>query len=406
MAQKRKATKTTGVYVLFSDTKETKSPRGTKIPDVCYYINFKFERRLTWEKVGWLSEGYSEKLAADVRAERIRSMRHGEELPQQKKKAPTFKSLAIKYLKWSAENKNRKGIEDKSRYENHLKPRFDDKRLDEISLFDLERMKSEMSKAGYTPKTISHCLALIRAMYNYATDRNLYQGDNPIKKKRPGQKKGIMPTVRNARDRFLSFEEVETLLHELKRNVRVKKEYRELKDPRLHDITLLSLHSGARASEIFNLKGHDIDFRNGLITLRDTKNTETRYAPITEAVREMLKCRMPENPNNYIFTDSKGQKIKEVSNAFERAVNRLGFNENVTDNRYRVVFHTCRHTFASWLAIQGTPLYTIAKLMGHKSISMSERYSHLSPDHKKQAVNDLDLSFQSRKNKKENAKAE
>jgi integrase len=108
-------------------------------------------------------------------------------------------------------------------------------------------------------------------------------------------------------------------------------------------------------------------------------------------------------PDAYVFTKdvrkskstSKDEptKIKEVSNAFERAINRLGWNEGVSDPRQRVVFHTCRHTFASWLAIQGTPIFTIAKLMGHKSIAMSERYSHLSPDHKKEAVNGLEAAL-------------
>ncbi len=386
MAQQRKATKTIGVYELVSDSKETKSPRGKTIPDVCYYINYKLDGKLFWEKVGWISEGYSDKLASHIRSERIRSIRHGEELPQQKQKAPTFKSLAEKYLKWSSENKSREGMEDKSRYENHLKDRFEEKYLDQISPFDLECMKSEMLKAGFAPKTVSHILGLIRAMFNKAADWGLYQGPNPVRKVK-------MPVIQNARDRFLTFEEADVLLHELKRNVRVKKECRELKDPRLHDITLLSLHTGARASEIFNLKGHDVDFQNGLITLRDTKNTETRHIPMTEAVRRLLKRRTPQEPSGYVFTDAEGRKIKEVSNAFDRVVNRLGFNKNVDDPRQRVVFHTCRHTFASWLAIQGTPLYTIAKLMGHRSISMSERYSHLSPDHKKESIVQLEQSI-------------
>jgi len=64
-----------------------------------------------------------------------------------------------------------------------------------------------------------------------------------------------------------------------------------------------------------------------------------------------------------------------------------------------VVFHSLRHSFASWLAIQGTPILTIARLMGHKSISMSERYSHLSPDHKKDAVNGLESAINGYKNK-------
>lgn len=385
----RKRTGEKGVYEIVSENKTTKSTRGKTIPDVCYYIAFKIEGKLTWEKIGWLSEGFSVTVAADIRAERMRTKRHGDDLPQQKKKALTFSALAKKYLKWSSENKSREGIDDKSRYENHLQTRFDDKRLDEISPFDLERMKSEMAKAEISPKTISHCLGLLRAMYNRASDWNLYEGPNPVKKIK-------MPVIQNARDRFLSIKEADTLLKELRRNPRYKKEHRDLEDPKLHDIALISLHSGARASEIFNLKIQDIDFESGLMTLRDTKNTETRYAPMTAAVRDMLKRRMPSDgekqidPNACIFTDEDGAKIQEVSNSFERVVDRLGFNDGVTDRRQKVVFHTCRHSFASWLAIQGTPLYTIAKLMGHKSIAMSERYAHLSPDHKKDAVNGLE----------------
>ena len=390
---KRHVTQYPGVY-------ERNAERLIGVPDICFDISYKNkDGKKIWEKVGWKSQGYSSDLARKIRNERIIALQHGDDLPSEKVKAPMFKTVAEKYLKWSSENKNREGIEDKSRYENHLQSRFDNKRLDEICLLDLERMKSEMGKSGLSPKTISHCLGLLRAIYNKATDWNLYGGGNPIKKKRPGEKKGIMPTVRNARDRFLSVEEAGLLLKELKRNHQIKKEYKELKDQKLHDIVLISLHSGARASEIFNLKWQDVDLQNGLMTLRDTKNTETRYAPMTDAIRVILKGRMPSDeadqidPNAYVFTNEDGEKIEEVSNTFERVVARLGFNKGVTDRRQKVVFHTCRHTFASWLAIEGIPIYTISKLMGHKSIAMSERYAHLSPDHKKQAVMGLEQAF-------------
>jgi len=392
MANKRESTKYPGVYQRNFET-------ASKRKDVAYDIAYRHEGRKIFECIGKLSEGYSAKLAADVRSERIRSKRHGEELPYQKKQAITFQKLAEKYLKWSSENKSRNGIDDQSRYDNHLKDRFDNKRLDAIAPLDLERMKKEMAKDEMAPKTISHCLALIRAMYNKAAEWNLYQGDNPVKKIK-------MPTVQNARERFFSMEEAELLLKELKRNHHCKNEYRELKDPKLHDISLISLQTGARAGEIFNLKGQDINLENEIITLRDTKNTETRYAPMTKDIKKMLKRRIPENPGNYIFTDQDGKKIKEVSNAFQKIVDKLEFNKNVDDPRQRVVFHTCRHTFASWLAIQGTPLYTIAKLMGHKSISMSERYSHLSPDHKKDAVNGLAVALKKHKGRVVEIKAE
>jgi site-specific recombinase XerD len=67
----------------------------------------------------------------------------------------------------------------------------------------------------------------------------------------------------------------------------------------------------------------------------------------------------------------------------------LGFNDGVEDTRYRVVFHTLRHTFGSWLAIRGESLQTIKELMGHRRISQTQRYAHLSPDMKRQAVEGL-----------------
>jgi integrase len=381
MRVNRKATKEKGVYELVSDTKKVGGH-----PDVCYYINFKLDGKLVWEKIGWLSEGYSVKLAAMVRSERMRSIRFGQELPQQKKKVPLFGTVAERYLEWAKTTKTRGGADDKSRYENHLRPRFEKTPMDGISVSDLERMEPEMQGAGISPKTISHCLGLMRAMFNKAADWDLFKGPNPVQKVK-------MPTIQNTRDRFLTVVEARVLLRELKHNTRCKTKYIEYEDPKIHDIALLSLHTGARASEIFKLKASDVDFDNGLIALRDTKNTETRYAPMTADVREMLSRRIPANPGDYVFKDENGEMIEEVTKSFERAVDRLGFNEGVTDRRKKLVFHSLRHTFASWLAIQGTPLLTIARLMGHKTIAMSFRYAHLSPDHKKDAVNGLEAAF-------------
>lgn len=243
----------------------------------------------------------------------------------------------------------------------------------------------ELSRSRLSPATVKHCLAIVRQIYNKAKIWGLYDGENPIK----GVK---MPVLQNERQRFLSLKEIEVLLQELKMNRR-KKVPEELKDPVLHDMALFSLHTGARAGEIFKLNGRDLDFKNGIIALVDTKNTAKRHVFMTEALRAVLERRRPENLNNYVFPSKSAGKIIEISRAFQRVVDRLEFNKGVTDRRHKVTFHTLRHTFCSHLAIQGETLQTIAELAGHKTLQMVKRYSHLSEDHKRSAALKLEKSF-------------
>jgi len=365
----RQKTKHTGVYERASQKKVFNGK-----PDICYDISYKFEGKKKWEKVGWLSEGYSAKLATQIRGERIRSIRHGLELPQQRSKSPLFKDIANKYLFWAMENK-KSWFSDQHRYRNHLSQRLDEKRLNEISSLDLERIKSELIKEGLSPATVKHVLVLFRQMINKAIAWGMYEGKNPIQ--------GIkMPVIQNQRERFLSYEEADRLLTELKKS-----------STALHDMTLLSLRTGLRAGEIFNLKGHDINFKNELITILDAKNKDSRKAFMTTAIKEMLKERIPESPDNFIFKDQRnGNKIKEVSRTYRGIANRL-FNKKVKDPRQRVTFHTLRHTFASWLALQGESLLTIRELLGHKSFAMTQRYTHLMPDEKRRAAVMLESAF-------------
>ena len=112
---KRVLTKYRGVYRRRS---EAKLHNGKS--DVCYDITYKLNGKKIWEKAGWASEGYTAKLAAQIRSERMRSIRHGEELPSQRKQVPYFKEVAAKYLEWAKENRSRQGRDDFYRYRKHL----------------------------------------------------------------------------------------------------------------------------------------------------------------------------------------------------------------------------------------------------------------------------------------------
>jgi integrase len=244
-------------------------------------------------------------------------------------------------------------------------------------------MKSELLKKGMAPASVKHCLVLFRQMINKAKAWGKYSGENPIK--------GVnIPVPQNQRERFLSYEEADRLLIELAKVSKV-----------VHDIALLSLQTGLRAGEIFNLKGQDLDFENSLISVMDSKNKQSRKAHMTGAVKAMLSERKPKNPEDHVFKDKlHGGRIQFISQTYRKTISRLGFNKGMTDRRQQVNFHTLRHTFASWLALQGTPILTISQLLGHKSLAMTQRYSHLSPDHKKDAVQSIERLFNERRNGK------
>ncbi len=351
-------------------------------PDRTYYIRFKDkDGRDIRQKVGKLSEGikpeYCAKVLQDKQAEYLEK-RYKTRAERKKDELTLGGFIEKHYLPWAKTNK-KTWKDDEGNYRRWIKPHLADLPMKDISPFHLEKLKKAMKDEGKAPQTIKHALCVIRQAYNKASSWGMYDGPNPVK--------GIkMPSVKgNKRQRFLSLEEAKTLLDELKKV-----------SQQTHDEAMISLHCGLRFGEIANLKWADIDFENETIHIKDPKGGEDRHVYMTPQVKEMLSDRMtPEaRPTDLIFPDVNGKPKKAVSRAFFRAVERLGFNEGIEDPRDKVVFHTLRHTFASWLAIQGTPILTLKELMGHKSLAMTERYSHLMPDVKREAIKGLARAFE------------
>lgn len=363
---KRHATQFPGVY-------SRRAERIKGVPDTCFDISYKKDGKKVWEKVGWLSQGYSADLARQIRNNRIYDIQHGNELPKEKKVAPTFGQLMKKYLEWADSNKANGRTTDSYLYK-HLM-HLDEKRLDEISPFALEVLKQDILNKGLAPATAKHVLVLVGEVYNKAISWGEYTGENPVKKVK-------LPALQNKRERFLTYEEATNLLNVL-----------EKKSLQLHDICLLSLYCGLRAGEILNLRGQDLDFENDFIHVSDPKNKHPRKAYMTARVKEMLLTRIPESPGEIIFKDRKGGKIKSVSRTFERVVDEISLNDGIKDTRQKVVFHTLRHTFGSWLALQGEPIQVIGELLGHRTLTMTMRYSHLTSDHKRKAAERLEKTF-------------
>jgi integrase len=374
------------------------------IPDRYFAIRYQVDGERREEGLGWASEGWNEKDAALELAKLKRSAKVGEGPTRlvEKRQAAAARREALEAERLKQERENltftefwggtyfplskrdktqRTWQREQSFFKKWLDPSLGKKPLSKISPLDLERIKRAMADAGRSPRTIEYLLAVCRQVFHLARDRGMFQGEPPTAKVK-------RPRYDNARIRFLSPDEAARLLTAL---TEVSAD--------LHDQALLSLHCGLRAGEIFNLTWGDLDLERGQLVLRDTKNGKTRIAFMTERVRGMLAGRTPGNPEDLVFPAVGGGKRVQISAAFGQVVEDLGLNKGITDRRNRITFHTLRHTFASWLVQGGQPLYSVQQLLGHKTPTMTARYSHLAPDHLQGAVKTIEAASSGSKGK-------
>jgi integrase len=308
---------------------------------------------------------------------------------EEERKAVTFgKFWDEHYIDHAEANKSLGSVRtEKGYYKNWIKPELGDKKLLSISPLDLERIKKKMLDAGRAPRSVQYCMAIIRQVFKYANIVGLFQGEIPTAKVKN-------PKFDNKRLRFLSHDEADQLLKALAE-----------KSQQLHDMALLSLHCGLRAGEIFKLTWDCVDFERETLTLKDTKSGRTRTAYLTPDTKAMLETREEDSLSKLVFVDRRHkEQVKEVSNAFFTVVDSLGLNDDIEDPRDRVCFHTLRHTFASWLVQEGTDLYTVKELMGHSTLAMTERYSHLGANTMRTAVNGLARSIENHKKSQKQGK--
>lgn len=210
-----------------------------------------------------------------------------------------------------------------------------------------------------TPATVNRYLAALSAAFSWAVKERQWLEDNPLGKvTKPKEPRG--------RVRFLSDEERGALLQAC----------RESSNGDLYTCVVLALSTGARQQEIMGLRWPAVDLSRGIITLHETKNGECRALPLAghalELVRERGRVRRLDT--DLLFPSSiHPQQPVDLRQPFEKALQAAG----IQDFRW----HDLRHSAASYLAMNGASLAEIAEVLGHKTLNMVKRYSHLSEAH-------------------------
>src|SRR5262249_32004477 len=142
---------------------------------------------------------------------------------------------------------------------------------------------------------------------------------------------------------------------------------------------------GLRESEEFGLRWENVDFRTGIITVPRAKHGEKRHVPMNDYVRAVLLKLPSRDRSAYVFPSATGETPINTCNFMNRV-----FRKALTDGKTETLrWHDLRHTFASRLVMAGVDLRTVQELLGHKTITMTLRYSHLSPAHQLAAVQRL-----------------
>lgn len=250
----------------------------------------------------------------------------------------------------------------------HIQEILGEINVEDITVVDGIRIRKELQNRNLSPQSIHHCLSLLSRVISKSQKSGIYNGETIYFE---------MPKFDNRRIRFLSKQEAQQLLLHL----------RSISDM-WADISYFAIMTGLRAGEIFSLRISNFDRGNKILRFYDSKTIQNRVIPLNAKAMLILKKyeKISNHEHGYFFVNSEGYKWNQVSKKFHVAVEACGFNENITDIREKIVFHSLRHTFASWLVQRGVPLQVVSNLLGHKSIKTTERYAHLAPEQGRAAV--------------------
>ncbi len=190
--------------------------------------------------------------------------------------------------------------------------------------------------------------------------------------------------MNNLKTEDLNEQQMDRLLTILRDGTVIEKDGKEtLLDIDAREAMLLALVTGMRKSEIFKLMWDDVDFRRGFINIREPKGVKDQTIPLSDAARDLLQQRSSiKKDSPYVFPGRKGGHRVDAAKQFRLIRNAAGLPKDFRP------MHGLRHTFASGLASSGkVDLYTIQRLLTHKSPLMTQRYSHLRDETLRNASN-------------------
>lgn len=268
------------------------------------------------------------------------------------------------YLKWLLTHKKETTVRERLYRWKKLKEVFGEKTLSEITAEEVSKFQSKLKDAGYTSASINRYVALLRHMLSMAVKWG-YLKEHPLR--------GKIEMLRETQDKwtFLTKDEFFRLKEAIGDNYR--------------DLFCFLVYTGARLGEALKLKWKDIVWEARVAYLSDSKSNRPRVLVLGDNAFELLKeryKRLKAQDEKKVLDE---ERVFEHSDSwFRRALKKALKECNIKRN---VRVHDLRHTFASWLSLEGVTLHQIKELLGHVEIRTTMRYAHLNVEALRAALN-------------------
>lgn len=324
-------------------------------PEKIFYVSYYRQGKRIEEKAG---RQYRDAMTP-ARASQIRTRRLEGELPSNQERRERAKEQ-----KWTIENlwaeysaplsKNTKSyITDFGRFKNYLKPTLGGKEPQGIAPIDVHRLKAKLSRT-HKPQTVKHVLQVLQRLVNFGIKKGLCEGLSF---------KLEFPRVDNRKTEFLTPEQLQALKEAIEHFAW---------DTQAANFLRLAMLTGLRRGEIFKLQWRDVDFDRSFLTVRSPKGGVTQQIPLSQAALEVLAAHPRDAKSPFVFPGRGGRQRTRAPKTIELIRQRAGLPPDFRP------LHGLRHNFASLLVSNGVDLYTVGRLLTHKSPQMTARYAHLS----------------------------
>jgi len=321
-----------------------------------FYVVFKLAGKVHEEPAGrQFRDNMTAAKAARVRAALIEGNRElaKERREREKSERDTLENRPTISRLWALYKEARPSIKgivtDENRFKLHIGPTFADKTPLEIDPLSIDRFRVKLGKQ-LTPKTTANVLELLRRIINFGVNRGLCESKIKVR----------LPKVDNLQTEDLSPDQLTRLLEVLD----------TAENQAVARIMRMALFTGMRRGEILKLRWEDLDFERGFIGIRDPKGGQSAKIPMSPQARDMLLSLPRES--DFVFPGRGDKQRVEVRRAARKICEAAGLSSDFRP------MHGLRHAYASMLASSGqVDLYTLQRLLTHKSAGMTARYAHL-----------------------------